>query len=175
MRVFATKKGTSVKEDSPPLARYSTGGASLSTSRGLRSHTLSPDLSRTSELAGNCRDEENTYGESLIADFSNLGVGTIDNQTRHTFEGQASEGKSGELRTVLLPPGKWGGERPITHTPTSEKLDDIDFVFPAAGKPINCKESGQFKIGSNDARILPSPYDPKKVRSVIDDWNSYMP
>lgn len=170
MRIFAPKKNSTVEQRYPKLNSRSL----VSASRTLNSRP-SELSSEASQPGGTCHNDERTYGKSFIADFSNVGIGTVDNQTQHTFGALASQGKKGEKRGVTLAPGRWGGDRPIPYPSSGEKLDDIDFIVPIPGKPINCAVSGLFKIGSNDATILPSPYDPTKSRSVIDDWDSYIP
>lgn len=109
-------------------------------------------------------------GESLIADFFNLGIGTVDNQTNKIFIAEASEKKAGPKLLIKLGPGEWGGSRPA-EGPQGEKLRDIDFVFATPTTPINGQTKGKFKIGSNDAVISPDPKDNKN--SEIDDFERF--
>lgn len=109
-------------------------------------------------------------GESVIADFSNFAIGTVDNQTNKIFIAQASEKRDGPKLFTKLGPGEWGGSRPAKG-PQGEKLRDIDFVFATPTTPINGQTKGKFKIGSNDAVISPDPKDSKN--SEIDDFTRF--
>lgn len=111
-------------------------------------------------------------GESWLPDISNLGIGTIDNKTKKSFQGNASSGKEGTSNAVLIGPGEWGDKKPILG-PGGMSLNDIDFVFPTKITPINGKTDGAFKIGSNDVTLVPDPKNPSN--SIIDDYSDYWP
>ena len=62
----------------------------------------------------------------------------------------ASSGQKGTpTASVINPQGRTGGG--------TNRLNDIDFVFPTSANPINSKTNGAFKIGSNEAVMFSSP------------------
>ena len=117
-------------------------------------------------------EEAKEEGKAFISNIFNWGIGTVDNKSAKTFHGNASQGKSGASRSIMLSPGKWGDKKPIPG-PAGEKQNDIDFIFPTKDTPINGKTDSAFKVGSNNATIITDPKDPKN--SKIDDYDSYWP
>lgn len=96
----------------------------------------------------------------------NKGIGSIDNQTEKTFSGTASPGKKGKEQPTEFGPGNHGG-------PDSGGNNDVDFIYPTPGNPINGNTNGAYKVGPNHTTITPDPEDPNN--STIDDWDDYWP
>lgn len=112
-------------------------------------------------------DPSGLDGESLLWD--NLsGIGSVNNTTGNVYFGNASTGQHGTSKVVGVCPGLFGGS-------AGANLGDIDFVYPNSQTPINGKISGAFKIGANNATLVPDPLPGMPNNAKLSNYSAYWP
>lgn len=95
------------------------------------------------------------------------GIGSVDNQTTNSYPAMASPGRHGTPEATIVTPGHNGGG--------TNRLNDIDFVFPTRDRPLNTKTNGAFKIQSNESRIRPDPVPGMTNNAKISNFWKYWP
>jgi RHS repeat-associated protein len=95
------------------------------------------------------------------------GMGSVQNNTTNTYPANASPGRHGTGESTVARPGLSGGG--------TNRLNDMDFIFPTPQSPINGRTNGAFKVGSNRSNLNPNPLPGMTNNASIDTFRGYYP
>jgi RHS repeat-associated protein len=96
------------------------------------------------------------------------GIGSINNTTTNVYFGNASTGQHGTSQVIGMCGGQHGGN-------AGAPRGDVDFIYATPQTPINGMTSGAFKIGANDATLVPNPLPGMPNNARLSNFRAYWP